>query len=170
MTTKIVFKAMSDGRIVHKTIPIEHPKFDVIPSDVFLGYELPAQSVQSQVIDYLDGIDKSDIMAKYGFDVILDYYPKKHKVRKQRIDEVTGLIEYMRPIVELHPELQRPIEAIISEAKEELFGKGKSNETKAKEVLRMVSMSLKAATGAYMHMTKLLRCETEAESMQPILL
>lgn len=157
MTTKIVFKAMSDGRIVHKTIPIEHPKFDVIPSDVFLGYELPAQSVQSQVIDYLDGIDKSDIMAKYGFDVILDYYPKKHKVRKQRIDEVTSLIEYMRPIVELHPELQRPIEATISEAREELFGNGRSNEAKAKEVLRMVNISLKAATGAYKSITKMLR-------------
>ena len=149
MVTKIVFKAISGGRVVHRTIPIEHPKFDVIPSDVFLGYELPSQSVQSQVIDHLDGVDKSDIMAKYDWDIILDYYPKEQRIRKKKVDEVADFIEYMRPLVESHPDLQMPIEAVIRVAKDELFGHRKSNLQKAKEVLKMAEMSYVAAIGAY---------------------
>lgn len=149
MVTKIVFKAISSGRVVHKTIPIEHPKFDVIPSEVFLVYELPPQSVQSQVIDYLDSVDKSDIMIKYGFDIILDYYPKNTRKRKKKVDEVSDFIEYMRPIIESQPDLQEPIEAVILMAKDELFGHRKSNLQKAKEVFKMAEMSYCAAIGAY---------------------
>lgn len=149
MITKIVFKAINGGRVVHKTIPIEHPKFDVIPSEMFLGYELPLQSVESQVIDYLDSVDKSDIMAEYGFDIILDYYPKNTRKRKKKVDEVADFIEYMRPIIESQPDLQVPIEAVILMAKDELFGHRKSNLQKAKEVLKMAEMSYLAAAGAY---------------------
>ena len=149
MGTKIVFKALSGGRVVYRTIPIEHPKFDVIPSDVFLGYELPPISIESQVIDYLDSIDKSDIMAQNDWDMILDYYPAKQRISPMRGDEVADFIEYMRPLVESRPDLQMPIEAVICMAKDELFGCRKSNLQKAKEVLKMAEMSYCAAIGAY---------------------
>lgn len=149
MVTKIVFKAISGSRVVHRTIPIEHPKLEVIPSEVFLGYELPVQSIESQVIDYLDSVDKSDIMVEYGFDIILDYYPKNTRKRKKKVDEVAEFIEYMRPIIESQPDLQEPIEAVILMAKDELFGHRKSNIQKAKEVLKMAEMSYMAAIGAY---------------------
>jgi hypothetical protein len=149
MTTQVTFKALSDGRVVRKTIPIEHPDFHVIPSEVFLGYELPAQSISTQVIDYLDSVDKSDIMERYGFDIILDYYIKKPRKRTERADEVAAFIEYMRPLVESRPDLQMPIEAVIRMAKDELFGCRKSNLQKAKEVLKMAEMSYCAAIGAY---------------------
>ena len=149
MTTKIVFKGISDGRVVHRTIPIEHPDFDIIPSETFLGHKLPSQSIQSQVIDYLDSIDKSEIMIKYGLDLILDYYPKKVTKHKKRVTEVEAFIEYMHPIIEEHPDLQRPIEAVMSEAKDVLFGCGKTNIQKAKETLTMLRVSYLAATGAY---------------------
>jgi hypothetical protein len=55
----------------------------------------------------------------------------------------------MRPFIELHPDLQTPIEAVISVAKDELFGHRKSNMQKAKEVLKMAEMSYCAAIGAY---------------------
>ena len=148
-TTKIVFKALSAGRIIHKTIPIKHPKFNIISSCTFLGYKLPSQSIESQVIEYLDKIDKSDIITQYEFDIILDYYPKKLRASKKKIDEVTDFIEYIRPIVELHPDLQIPIEAVIYMAKDELFGHRKSNLQKAKEVLKMAEMSYATAIGAY---------------------
>lgn len=149
MVTKIVFKAISGGRVVHRTIPIEHPKIDVIPSDVFLGYELPPISIESQVIDYLDSIDKSDIMAQNDWDIILDYYPAKQRLRKKSVNEVADFIEYMRPLFESHPDLQIPIEAVIRVAYNELFGHRKSNFQKAKEVLKMAEMSYAAAIGAY---------------------
>ena len=59
MKTKVIFRGLSDGRIVYRHIQIRH-NFSIIPETEFLGYKLPAQSVESQVIDYLDSIDKSD--------------------------------------------------------------------------------------------------------------
>lgn len=147
-TTKIVFKALSGGRIIYKTISIKHPKFNIIPSCTFLGYKLPSQSIQSQVIEYLDKIDKSDIDPIW-VDIILDYYPKKRRTSKKKIDEVADFIEYLRPIVELHPDLQIPIEAVIHMAKDELFGHRKSNLQKTKEVLKMAEMSYATAIGVY---------------------
>lgn len=149
MKTNITFKALQRGKVVRKTLPIEHPDYDIIPSETFNGYELPPISIESQVIDYLDSIDKSDIMAQNDWDIILDYYPKKQRIRKKRVDEVADFIEYMRPLVESHPDLQMPIEAVIRVAKDELFGHQKSNIQKAKEVLKMAEMSYVAAIGAY---------------------
>lgn len=144
MTTKITFKVLKRGRVVYKILSIEHPHYDIIPSDLFDGFEMPPVSIESQVIDYLDSIDKSDIMAKYDWDIILDYYPYKKKVRTNEIEE---FIEYMRPYVEMHPSIIRPIQAVISESKDILFGHGKSNKTKAKEVLKMLDMTLRASQG-----------------------
>ena len=76
MVTVITFKAISERKIVHKNIAIEH-NFEEIPPIKFMGVELPATSVESQVIDMLDESDKSQIMIDYDFDIILDYYPKK---------------------------------------------------------------------------------------------
>ena len=149
MKTNITFKALQRGKVVRKTLSIEHPDFIVIPSETFNGYELPPISTESQVIDYLDSIDKSDIMAQNDWDIILDYYPKEQRIRKKRVDEVADFIEYMRPLVESHPDLQMPIEAVICMAKDELFGCRKSNLQKAKEVLKMAEMSYVAAIGAY---------------------
>ena len=144
MTTKITFKVLKQGKVVYKNLSIEHPNYDIIPSELFNGFEMPPVSIESQVIDYLDSIDKSDIMAKYDWDIILDYYPYKKKVRKNEIEE---FIEYMRPYIEMFPNIIRPVEAVISESKDILFGHGKSNKTKAKEVLKMLDMTLLASQG-----------------------
>lgn len=143
--TIITFKALSDHRIIKKDIPIEH-SFQVIPPSVFAGVTLPATSIESQVIDYLDSIDKRDLMAEHDFDVILDYWPKR--TRKKR-DEVAEFIEYCKPYIQRFPQLKRPFGAIISESKDVLFGKNKSNETKLKEVLNMVGISNKVAMGTF---------------------
>ena len=144
MKTKVTFKALRRGRIVHKTIPIEHPDFGILPSEIFDGVELPSISIESQVIDYLDSIDKADMMAKNDWDVILDYYPHKRRKRKNEIED---FIEFMRPYVDMFPELARPIEAVMSEAQGVLFGHRKSNETKARELIKMLSMTLLASKG-----------------------
>lgn len=144
MKTKVTFKALRRGRIVHKTILVEHPDFNILPSEIFDGVELPSISIESQVIDYLDSIDKADMMAKNDWDVILNYYPYKRRKRKGEIED---FIEFMRPYVEMFPELARPIEAVMSEAQCVLFGHRKSNETKARELLKMLSMTLLASKG-----------------------
>lgn len=154
MTTKVTFRAISQGRIIHKTIPIQHPDFELLPSEIFNGYKLPEQSIDSQVIDYLDSIDKSDIMAKYDFDIILDYYIKR-KTRKR--NEIQDFIEFMKPYVNPYPELQVPLERIMSEAKDVLFGHHKSNETKAKELFKMAKISMLSMEGIVNHFEKFLK-------------
>ena len=154
MKTKITFKALKRGSVVRRTLLIEHPDFIVIPSETFKGYDLPPISIESQVIDYLDNIDKSNIMAQNDWDMILDYYPY-HK--RNRRDEIKEFITFMQPYVDMYPELARPFSAIMSEAKDELFGHRKSNEKKAKELLKMVGISLAASRGAIESVTKLIK-------------
>lgn len=142
MKTKVCFKALSNRKIVRKIIPIEH-NFRVIPEENFNGFILPKQSIESQVIDYLDSIDKSELMAKYNFDIIFDYYiPKKKKSKSSEIQE---FIEYLSPYISI--ENNRSIRAVISEAKDILFGRGKSNETKAKELFVMLNIANKSIKG-----------------------
>lgn len=142
-TTIITFKALGDHRIIRKNIPIEH-NFEVIPPTVFNGVELPATSIESQVIDYLDGIDKTELMIKYGFDVIIDYWPKKTKRKRNEIDD---FVMFCKPYIERYPTLERPFRAVISESKDVLFGRNKSNETKLKEVFNMIDIAYKTANG-----------------------
>lgn len=82
-------------------------------------------------------------MLKYNFDVIIDYWvPKKKKKR----NEIQEFIEFLK--LYITPDQYRPVEAIISEMKDVLFGKNKSNEQKATEVLTVLSISYKAGVGA----------------------
>ena len=149
MKTKVTFKGLSNGKIIYRRIQIRH-NFSIIPGEVFLGYQLPAQSVESQVIDYLDSIDKSDIMSKYNFEIIIDYWvPKKKKKR----NEIQEFIEFLKPYIT--PDQYRPVEAIISEMKDVLFGKNKSNEQKAMEVLTVLQISYKAGIGALTIVSKM---------------
>lgn len=140
MKTKVCFKALSNHKIVRRIIPIEH-NFNIIPACEFKGYTLPETSIESQVIDYLDSIDKSDIMAKYDFDMIFDYYIPKKKEK----NEIEEFVEYLKPYISV--ETHRDVRAIISEAKDVLFGKGKSNETKAKELFVMLNIANKSIQG-----------------------
>ena len=110
MKTKIKFKAIRGGRIVYKTIPIEHPKFEPSPPIVFDGVQLPETPIEHQIMEYLDEIDKSDIMVKYDFDVILDYWIPKKRAKANEIEE---FFAYMQPLVDASPDLRVPLERII---------------------------------------------------------
>lgn len=141
--TIITFKAIRDGKVIYKNIPIYH-NFEEIPQEDWNGIQLPTTSIESQVIHYLDEIDKRDIMIQYDFDIIIDYFPKKKRVKKNEIEE---FVKFCKPYLDLYPQLIRPFEAVISESQELLFGKRKSNEQKFKEVLGMVNISFKVASG-----------------------
>ena len=115
-----------------------------MPETDFNGIKLPDTSVESQVINYLDEIDKSDMMIQHNFDIIIDYFPKKKKVKK---NEIEIFIKFCQPYLDMYPSLIRPFEAVISEAQNIIFGNNKSNEQKFKEVLKMIDISFKASTG-----------------------
>lgn len=142
--TIVTFKALRNGVVVYKNIPIYH-HFQELPAEDFNGIQLPATSVESQVIHHLDEIDKRDMMIQYDFDIIIDYFPKKKRVKKNEIEE---FVKFCKPYLDMYPYLIRPFNAVVSESKDILFGKGKSNEQKFKEALNLISVSLKAAEGA----------------------
>lgn len=151
--TIVTFKALRNGMVVYKNIPIYH-HFQELPSEKFNGIQLPATSVESQVIHHLDEIDKRDMMIQYDWDMILDYYPAKKRKTKQ--DELEGFVAFCKPYIDLYPHLVRPFEAIISESHSVLFGKGKTNEQKFKEVISMLNVSVKSAWGMLRVVEKIL--------------
>lgn len=153
-TTIITFKATtSERKIVRRNIPIEH-EFEVIPAQKWHGIDLPPTSIEEQVMNQLDETDKSQIMADYDFDIILDYWPKKP--RKKKGDELKEFMAYCQPIIDLNPTFKRPFEAIISECKDTLFGKGKSNKTKLDEIMKMYELIMKSTSGTLDMVNKLL--------------
>lgn len=146
-TTNVTFKALTnDRRLVHKIIPIHH-NFEVIPEQNWNGVKLPQTSVESQVINFLDEQDMRELMDKYDFYLIIDYYIKKKKKRKTKADEFEEFSKFLSPYFAMFPTLKRPYEAIISESKDVLFGKGKSNKQKLEEVMNAHSMIIKGIEG-----------------------
>lgn len=145
--TIITFHAItSDRRIVHKSIPIEH-NYVEIPAQKWHGIDLPPTTVEEQVMNELDETDKTNIMIDNDFDLIIDYWPKKPRKRKNKDEELNEFMEYCQPLIDKCPSFKRPFEAIISESKNTLFGKGKSNETKLEEVMKMYELVMKGASG-----------------------
>lgn len=151
--TIITFKALRDRRVVYKHIPIYH-NFKELPENDINGIKLPVTSVESQVMNYLDEIDKSNIMIQHNFDIIIDYFPKKKRAKKNEIEE---FVKFCKPYLDLYPQFIIPFEAVISESQELLFGNRKSNEQKFKEVLGMINVSLKASVGTMELITKILK-------------
>lgn len=97
MKTKVTFKVLSDRKVIQKTLEIEHPRFEEIPEQMFNGIKLPRTSIESQVIDYLDSIDKRDLMVENDFDIIIDYWPCKKRSKNGKDKEIKEFIKFCKP-------------------------------------------------------------------------
>lgn len=142
MKTRVTFEGLCDKKVITKTITISHPDFEEITRN-----GLKPLSIESQVIDYLDMIDKSDLMEEYGFSLILDYY-----IPKQIDDEIEEFITFLSKYMTI----DRQLRAIMCEAKDILFGKNKSIETKIEELLILLNISNKTAFGTLNAVEKIL--------------
>ena len=142
MKTPITFKVLKEGKIVYKTLQIKH-NFKVIPSVEFKGQVFPETSVVYQVMEWLDNQDKSDMMTAFGWDMIIDYYPARK--RKTRDDEIREFLRFAMPYIS--DSIKRQFSATVYESKNTLFGKGKSNLTKFKEVCNTMKITNMAIAG-----------------------
>ena len=126
MITKIKFKCISRGGVRNIVIPIEHNI--TAPKKVGDRWE----SIESQVIDYLDSIDKWDLMVKYDIDMILDYIPyhKRNKGRNEGEEFRKFCYNFCWDEVFISK-----IGAVANVMKKELFGKGYSNKRKLEIIL-----------------------------------
>lgn len=141
MKTRVTFEGLCDKKVITKTIIISHPDFEEIYRE-----GLKPLSIESQVIDYLDMIDKSDLMEEHGFSLILDYYIPK------QVDEIEEFITFLSKYMTI----DRQLRAIMYEAKDILFGKNKSIETKIEELLILLNISNKTAFGTLNAVEKIL--------------
>lgn len=142
MKTNITFKVLSDHRIFKKTIPIEHNFVQY--TDSFDGQNWVV-TIEHQVMEMLDNMDKKEMMDKYGWEMIFDYYPTFRKTKRSIQEEINDFLMIVTPYI--HKDMIRQFSAITYEAKEILFGKGKSHSVKLKEILTMMEISNKSISG-----------------------
>jgi hypothetical protein len=144
MKTDVEFIAVRKGEgIINVVIPIEH-NFEIEPPIIYNGIKFPETSIEYQLMNYLDEIDKSQLMLEYDLDMIIDYHIYyEHKEE----DEIKELFYFLQPVVDMNENLRIPLESIIFESKEILFNCGKTTEQKAKEVLQILGISYKSMTG-----------------------
>lgn len=133
MITKVKFKCLIDGKIKDLIIPIEHN----ITSPYYNGVRW--ESIEEQVIDYLDSIDKRDIMIKYDIDVIIDYCPHIIKKKKNEIDEFLNFCQN----VGFDENTILRIGAVANSMRNVIFGKGYSNYRKAEILLSSLNFGMK---------------------------
>lgn len=152
MKTKVTFKALRRGKVVYRTIPIEHD-FKVIPPCVIMGATFPETSVEYQVIEYLDSIDKSDLMVKYDFDIIVDYWIKRIEPKRNEVQE---FLEFCEPLFAEMPSLKRQLSAVCYEMQDTLFGRGKSHATKLKEAVKTLEFSYKVSNAILDELNKVI--------------
>lgn len=138
MVTTVTFQVIRDHQLVYEDVPIEHD-YKIIPPCKWAGVDLPSTPIETQLILHLDDIDKRDMMAEHGWDLILNYWVKK--------DEIQEFKDYCRLYLQQFPSLERPFSAIISEFKDSLFNQGKSNEEKLKEVIDILGIVNKTIGG-----------------------
>ena len=149
MKTSVTFKVLTgDRRTKTCTLKIEHPEFTETPPCKFHGVDLPAVTVGEKVIQWLDSIDKFQMMIDHDWYLIIDYWIKPQVKRKPRGSEIHEFCLFLDPYVEKFPQLKRPFEAIISDYGHLLFGHKKTDEQKLKLLLELYEMTKKVSDGA----------------------
>lgn len=132
MITKVKFKCISRGGVRNIVIPIEHN----ITAPYYNGVRMV--SVEEQVIDHLDNIDKRDIMVKYDVDIIIDYCPY---IRKKKKNEIEEFLKFCQNVGFDENTILR-IGAVANSMKNEIFGKGYSNYRKAEILLSSLKFGM----------------------------
>lgn len=138
MKVPILFQVIQDRKKKLRKIILDCPDFIEIPEIEFKGKIFPKTSIEEQIMEWLDNLDKFPIMVENDWEIIIDYKIWKKKEKK---NEILDFVNYIQPYLTSMPYLVRPFEAIISECKDILFGKGKSNNTKALEILSIIRVS-----------------------------
>lgn len=90
MKAKIKYKALtSRGNHVYKTVTHEFPDFEEKSGEVSVNggiVKIPyTTTVEMQIMDHLDRMDKTDLMYENDWYAIIDYWPVKKKEKKKSV-------------------------------------------------------------------------------------
>lgn len=137
-------------------IEIGFPDFEEQTDEVILnGQCLPVTiTVEDQIMEYLDEMDKSDIMAKYDMRIIIDYH-----ITPQPVDEIEDFKTYLYywcKVCHIGPDM---LMAVIEYAanSQTIFGCGKTNIQKLTDILDGLGLCFRAKTAAYDDAVEMLR-------------
>lgn len=156
MKQKIKFKALSyQGKVILFTKEFDCPDFKVIPANKIGDLELTETSIESQVIDWLDEQDKTDLMIEKDLGVIIDYWiPKKNKSK-------LTIVDYLKS-ANLSEQLTLDLIAVYKEIKPLL--KGKSIETQIKILFSHINIAYQSSSAAYQRITAILQSPTSDDA------
>lgn len=110
-------------------INMDTPKFK---EQIVQGFD-GSISVEEQIMEYLDELDKSDIMAKYYMYEIITYFPYEKKKRISEKESFFNFLNTQKVVYNLDEKTMADIVAYASASKT-LFGHRKSNEQKIQEI------------------------------------
>lgn len=96
MKQKFKFKILDfNGKIKHIVKEFDCPDFEVIPGKLYKNILLPETSIESQLMDWLDGQDKKQFMGENDIEIIFDYWVYKKKKGKKLTINLT-MYDYLK--------------------------------------------------------------------------
>jgi hypothetical protein len=161
MNYKIKFKALTyRGETVNKTISIEMPEFkEKIESVIVCGNKFNySLGIEDQVMEYLDNMNKQDLMDKNDWGVIIDYklYVPKEKLSKvQKIQAFKNLVtNYFNPNFEHTDKLRDDVMVVYIKMYDKI--KNLLPEQQFMIVLGTLNIGYAAQSQAYKHAIELI--------------
>lgn len=164
MKTKVSFKAIGlRGEPITQTVLLEHPDFVEQNKTVNLNGE-PADftiTVDSQIMEWLDNQDKSDLMYDHEWYTILNYSVVKPKVKsKSKRVQLGEIIEHFFVTTSPTEKTQMRADFLATYSKMYSSIKDMSAIKQFEVVLSALEVGYGAATQAYRHTLELLQCPT----------
>ena len=140
MKSQVEFKVLRRGDQELVVLTIEHPEFEHIPQRTVNGICYSDVSVVDQLYEYLDSIDKHDIMVENDFHIILDYRVVEVDVDTEYYNEVTDFVKFSKAFIK-HYNLEGQAGFVMKSCYDTLFNCGKSHIQKLKEILTIITAS-----------------------------
>ena len=138
MKSQVEFKVLRRGEQNLVVLTIEHPDFIHIPQKTVNGICYNEVSVVDQIYEYLDNIDKHDIMVENDFHIILDYRVVEVDVDTEYYNEFTDFKKYVKAFVK-HYNIEEHVRFVMKSYYDTLFNCGKSHVQKLKEILTIIT-------------------------------
>jgi len=130
------FKVMTyNGAIKYITKTFDCPDFQVIPPKEYQGRVFPETTIQYQLMDWMDTIDKRDFMIENDLGVIINYWIPEAKQKKETV------LDYLKQ-ANLSKEMTLDLIAIYHKIKPIL--KGKSIESQIEILFSHLSVGYQA--------------------------
>ena len=140
MKSQVEFKVLRRGEQELVVLTIEHPEFTHKPQMTINGICYNEVSVMDQIYEYLDNIDKHDIMVENDFNIILDYRVVEVDVNTEYYNEFTDFKKYVKAFVK-HYNIEEHVRFVMKSYYDTLFNNGKSHVQKLKEILTIITTS-----------------------------